>query len=1117
MNLTSVTELLRRGRAAVLDPAARRAAWRRWRRPAAWVLGTYLGVQALLALLVPWVVKGPVLTAAAEFLGRPVTVASARFDPFSLTLTVRDLRIQDPAAQDLARIQRIEVNLSVASLLRAAPVLDAVHLEAPHLTLVRTDNGRLNIADLIDKLAASPREPDAAPARFAVRDLKVQGGELQFEDRLQHTRHTLQKIEFSLPYVASFESDRDTAVTPLLSASVHGGTLRVGAEAKPFKANHEATLHVSLQGLNLASALEGLPALAPWQVAQGSLDSQWQLTLRAAAAGEPDAGGLKMLAQGRLQLRSLDMGNAQGDRLACDDASVESRQLTLALSPQHGLHWKVDAGQLALHKLQLRDARDAPALFSVDTFQLDGLGADSLQRTLTLQQLAWDGLQLQAHRAPNGTLNLLSLLDRLPRGGPAAVAARAPVATSAPLPASAPVPAPEPEPAATSASAVSPSASASDQPSPPPGPAARPAPAVKPDTPWALELAQVRIAHTSLQWHDEAAKPVVQWGVKELHGELSALSTRPDAEIHYALETELVNGGTIELQGTAHPGPRRLASEVKVSGLNLAVMQPYLAQVLSLQLSKGRLDTQGRLHAEVPAQAPLEALRVGFQGQASIDELYTREPDTEDEFLRWKRLGASGLDIDVAPLALSAKDHIHIGGLTLQDLYAKIVISKAGRINLQDILRLPTGPKTARAAAAAPPPAASAAKSDAPQVQLGGVKVAGGRINFTDLFIKPNYSTTVTDLSGTVSAVTPQGPPAQLSLQGRIEGDAPVTIQGRINPVSNPVFADITAKARGIDLPMLSPYSTKYTGYPIQRGKLSLDVAYKIENNQLQAQNSIFLDQLTFGERVDSPTATQLPVLFAVSVLKNSRGEINLHLPISGSLNDPQFSVGALVSQVFVNLVKRAVTAPFSLLASMFSGNGASDLSTADFVPGTAELTPESMPRLAKLSQALTERPALKLDITAQVDPVAELGAIRRARLMARMQAERRKASPATEAAAADEPPTKWDEHDYAHWLQRVYDNTQVPNKPRNLIGISKKIPVADMESLVMSATVVSEDDLRNLAQARVHAVRKILAEQVPPERLFTLAPVIAAAKTAPDKPAAEGQCSAACVAFALH
>ena len=326
----------------------------------------------------------------------------------------------------------------------------------------------------------------------------------------------------------------------------------------------------------------------------------------------------------------------------------------------------------------------------------------------------------------------------------------------------------------------------------------------------------------------------------------------------------------------------------------------------------------------------------------------------------------------------------------------------------------------------------------------------------------------------------------------------------------------MAAKARGIDLPTFSPYSTKYAGYPIVRGKLSVDLGYKIDQGALEAQNTVFLDQLTFGERVDSPTATQLPVLFAVALLKNSRGEISINLPIAGSLNDPQFSVGSIVVQVLVNLLKKAVTSPFTLLASVFGGD-AGDLSTAEFAPGTAELLPDALPRLAKLSEALESRPELKLDLAVHVDTALELGDLRRARLMARIHAERRRKAPATETFDAD--PRRWDEKDYAQSVQRVYDDTPITNKPRSVVGAAKKIPIADMEALLLSAITVSEAEWLELAQERAQSVRKVLADKIPTDRVFTLAPHITTSQAPTESPAptAAGSCLAACVTFTLH
>ena len=156
-----------------------------------------------------------------------------------------------------------------------------------------------------------------------------------------------------------------------------------------------------------------------------------------------------------------------------------------------------------------------------------------------------------------------------------------------------------------------------------------------------------------------------------------------------------------------------------------------------------------------------------------------------------------------------------------------------------------------------------------------------------------------------------------IELTATVEGTAPVDIRGSVNPFARELSLDLGAKASDVELPPLTPYAVKYAGYGIQKGKLSMEVHYRLENRKLAASNKLKLDQLTFGERVESPTATKLPVLLAVSLLKDRNGVINLDLPIEGTLDDPQFSVWGLVVQVVVNLIGKAVTAPFALLGSL--------------------------------------------------------------------------------------------------------------------------------------------------------------------------------------------------------
>ena len=163
---------------------------------------------------------------------------------------------------------------------------------------------------------------------------------------------------------------------------------------------------------------------------------------------------------------------------------------------------------------------------------------------------------------------------------------------------------------------------------------------------------------------------------------------------------------------------------------------------------------------------------------------------------------------------------------------------------------------------------------------------------------------------------------ADLNLTGRAEGTAALQVGGKLNPLAKPLALDIQAKVTDLELPPLSPYSVKYAGHGFERGKLSMEVAYKVEpDGRLTATNKLVLNQLAFGEPVQGAPAS-LPVKLATALLADSQGVIDLDLPISGSLNDPQFSVGPIIVKAIVNLIGRAITAPFTLLARAL-GRGA--------------------------------------------------------------------------------------------------------------------------------------------------------------------------------------------------
>jgi hypothetical protein len=267
-----------------------------------------------------------------------------------------------------------------------------------------------------------------------------------------------------------------------------------------------------------------------------------------------------------------------------------------------------------------------------------------------------------------------------------------------------------------------------------------------------------------------------------------------------------------------------------------------------------------------------------------------------------------------------------------------------------------------------------------------------------------------------------------------------------------------------------------------------VNVEYHIENRKLAAKNNIYLDQLTFGEKVESPTATKLPVTLAVALLKDRNGVIDVNLPISGSLDDPQFSVIGIVFQVIGNLIVKAVTAPFALLGAMFGGG--EELAYLEFAAGSAALDADDVGKLKSLSKALTDRPGLKLDVAGRVDPEVDREGLKRASIDRKVRTQKFNDLRREGKAPASADAVTVEAAEYEKYLRRAYGDEKFP-KPRNVIGIAKDLPVPEMETLMLTHAQVTDEDLRLLANARAQAAKDWIVDEgkMPAERVFLVAP----------------------------
>ncbi|WP_298831515.1 DUF748 domain-containing protein [uncultured Piscinibacter sp.] len=599
------------------------------------------------------------------------------------------------------------------------------------------------------------------------------------------------------------------------------------------------------------------------------------------------------------------------------------------------------------------------------------------------------------------------------------------------------------------------------------------------DTPLRIDAAAVHLRVQDFTWPARGGAPArVQFGARVAGVTAAGQSAAAP--------------GSVEWNGRLLAEPLSAKGRLRVDRFPVHAFEPYFAEQLPVSLLRAEAAWQGDL--DVRAAPAGWAINASGDARLSDVRVHTRAASASgggDELLAWQSLQLDGLRFAMVP---ASTPQLEIREAALSDFFARLVITEQGRLNLSSVAAADGAASAPAATASAAPASASAASapgtSELPiAVAVGGVKLSSGRIDFSDRFIRPNYSANLTELNGTLGAFrSGTREMATLELRGRAAGTALLDIRGSLNPTADPLALDIQAKATDLELAPLSPYAGKYAGYAIERGKLSMEVAYKISpDGRLEARNQVILNQLTFGDKVDSPDATKLPVLLAVALLKDRNGVIDINLPISGSINDPQFSVFGIVIKVIGNLLVKALTAPFALLA----GGGGEDLSLVEFRPGTAFLSDAGRSTLDKVAKALVEREALKMTVTGAADPVSEREAFRQAALEARLLAERRREMLRDGVSAADaDALTALDAETRARMLKTVYRATELPNKPRNAFGFARDIPGPEMEALLKAHTAVSTDAMRELALQRGLAVRDaLLASGLPGERLFLAAP----------------------------
>jgi hypothetical protein len=608
---------------------------------------------------------------------------------------------------------------------------------------------------------------------------------------------------------------------------------------------------------------------------------------------------------------------------------------------------------------------------------------------------------------------------------------------------------------------------------------------------WAFRIGRMAITQYQFKMEDNTPSQPITLALQDIEIKGENLTTARDQKGNASLAFRLNQRGKVALNGSVGINPITADLQATLAGIALKPLQSYFTDRVKIVIGDGDFAASGNL--KVKSQEG-SGWQVTYKGESSINHFASVDKLNTEDFLKWDTLSLSGLNVGYNPL------YVHIDEINLINFYSRLIIHSNGSLNVQNIL----GKDTPSTKATAPPdpkkepppekPAGATPASSSQDIKIGRIILKGGQINFSDQYIQPNYSANLTEITGKVSNINASDMRSgDAELRALWDKIAPLEIVGKINPVAQNLFVDLHVKMNDIDLSPMGPYSGKYVGYTIHKGKLSMDLKYLLEQKKLDAQNKIFFDQLTFGERVESPQATKLPVRLAISLLKDRKGEIHLDIPVTGSLDDPKFSVFRIILQVIGNLLAKAATSPFALLSAMFGG--AEQLEYTEFEYGSAEVKGETVKKLNTVAKVLQDRPGVRLDIQGHVDMEKDRESLKKLIFQRKLKAQKLKETAKKGQSLVPVDEIKIEAAEYARYLKKAYREEKFP-KPKNFIGLQKNIPDPEMEKLMFTHIEVKENDLRELAFQRSKKVKDFLVREgkIEPERIFlveakTLAP----------------------------
>lgn len=588
--------------------------------------------------------------------------------------------------------------------------------------------------------------------------------------------------------------------------------------------------------------------------------------------------------------------------------------------------FNIENTELLIEDIALSENEASTPLLALNSLKVAPIAFDLSELALELGHIELDQLELAVERANDASLNLLRPLISKTPDDVETPKEKAPAATQEP---------------------------------------------VSTDSEFKWQIDDIRLTQSKVSWKDLAVSNPIELSLKDIELNIGTLSDdlsqafAYDLSFDYSQSSEqLAQSETRKKQhisGHLSPQPFSLKGKADISNIELATLQNYLDEATNIAIKKGRVSLSSDY-----ALAMTETLTGKVISTLSIDDLALSDRILDKPLSGFKQLSLGPVIVDL-PKDDAGLLSVDIESIVLDEPFGEVFIAEDGKINLAHLTKTAETPSEQTADIKPTSDEQTQEPAAAFALLLKLFELKNGQFSYTDASLKPAFTTRISDLSGTIEGISSDlEAKSKVAFTGNIDSQGSLKVNGTLNPLSQKPYTDLKVLINNVNLSMASPYSAKYAGYLIDKGKLDLDLNYQITDTRLEAKNQILLNQFKFGKSVDSKDATSLPLPLAIGILKDRNDKINIDLPISGDLNDPSFKITSVIFNTFVNLITKVVTSPFSILGGLIEGGD--DISEVEFAANSSAISDQQRERIILLAKALKERPNLTLEIRGMAD-----------------------------------------------------------------------------------------------------------------------------------------------------